>query len=115
MLPFLVMTLRRASVLFVSSATLATASALSRAPLPPLPDREGLAGSFAGPLGDTLFVAGGANFPDKRPWEGGTKTWHNGAFLLERGDSACRDAGRAWIGAEGPRARPRVPRGRPAN
>ncbi len=51
--------------------------------LPDVPDREGFAGSFAGVAGGALFVAGGANFPDKRPWEGGTKIWYADAFLLE--------------------------------
>src|SRR5262245_23532811 len=32
--------------------------------LPPLPDREGFAGAFAGVTGGALIVAGGANFPD---------------------------------------------------
>ena len=43
--------------------------------LPPLPDREGFAGSFAGVSGDALLVAGGANFPGAKPWEGGAKAW----------------------------------------
>lgn len=51
--------------------------------MPDIPDREGFAGSYAGVTGGALFVAGGANFPDKRPWEGGTKVWHDDAFLLE--------------------------------
>jgi N-acetylneuraminic acid mutarotase len=28
-------------------------------------------------------VAGGANFPGKRPWEGGTKVWYDSVFVLE--------------------------------
>jgi len=31
----------------------------------------GVAGAFPGITGDKLIVAGGANFPDKKPWEGG--------------------------------------------
>ncbi len=51
--------------------------------LPSLPDREGFAGSFAGSHNGALIVAGGANFPGKRPWEGGAKTWHDSVFVLE--------------------------------
>lgn len=48
--------------------------------LPPLPDAHGMAGPFAGVIGDRLIVAGGANFPEKPPWEGGTKVWHDRIF-----------------------------------
>ncbi|HRT57215.1 MAG TPA: galactose oxidase [Candidatus Paceibacterota bacterium] len=51
--------------------------------LPPLPDKVGFAGSFAGTSGKALIVAGGANFPDKMPWEGGVKIWHDEVFVLE--------------------------------
>jgi N-acetylneuraminic acid mutarotase len=65
--------------------------------LPPLPDPEGFAGMFAGPSGDTLLVAGGANFPDTRPWDGGKKRWYDTIFLL-------RDAKDGWhIGGRLPR------------
>lgn len=62
--------------------------------LPALPDREGFAGSFAGVSCDVLLVAGGANFPDKRPWEGGTKVWYDRVFALAPGATAWGDAGR---------------------
>ncbi len=54
------------------------------ADLPPLPDREGFAGSFAGVSHGSLLVAGGANFPDKKPWEGGTKVWTDRVYVLEK-------------------------------
>lgn len=62
--------------------------------LPALPDREGFAGSYAGTSGGALLVAGGANFPDQRPWEGGTKIWYDRVFILEAPSAAWRDAGR---------------------
>jgi len=62
--------------------------------LPPIPNREGFAGSFAGVSGGALVVAGGANFPDKRPWEGGTKVWYDSVFVLEKPDGAWRLAGK---------------------
>lgn len=53
------------------------------AKLPPLPDPTGFAGAYAGTSGQALLVAGGANFPDKLPWEGGTKVWYDTGFVLE--------------------------------
>lgn len=35
----------------------------------------GIAGAFSGFIGDNLVIAGGANFPDAPPWNGGHKTW----------------------------------------
>ena len=52
--------------------------------LPPLPDALGVAGAFAGVSGGTLLVAGGANFPDKMPWEGGKKVWHDTVYALSK-------------------------------
>jgi N-acetylneuraminate epimerase len=62
--------------------------------LPALPDREGFAAMFAGVSHEVLLVAGGANFPDKRPWEGGTKTWYDDVWVLENPDDTWRKAGK---------------------
>jgi N-acetylneuraminic acid mutarotase len=62
--------------------------------LPALPDREGFAAPFAGPSGAALLVAGGANFPDKRPWDGGTKHWYDAIYVLEPGSDHWRSGGR---------------------
>jgi N-acetylneuraminic acid mutarotase len=62
--------------------------------LPPIPDAKGFAGSFVAASGEVLLVAGGANFPDKPPAEGGTKVWHDQVFALVRGSAAWRAAGR---------------------
>lgn len=62
--------------------------------LPSLPDREGFAGSFAGISHGVLLVAGGANFPEKRPWEGGTKVWTDAVFGLERPGGTWRTLGK---------------------
>ena len=35
-----------------------------------------------------------ANFPAKKPWEGGTKIWHDAVFVLERPDGAWQHAGK---------------------
>ena len=60
-------------------------------PVRPIRDREGFAGSFAGVHNGALIVAGGANFPDKRPWEGGTKTWYDCVFVLEKPNAQWRN------------------------
>lgn len=61
---------------------------------PVLPDREGVAGAFAGVSGGALLVAGGANFPERKPWEGGTKVWHDTVYVLESPTGPWRTAGR---------------------
>ncbi|MEM9478397.1 MAG: sodium/solute symporter [Verrucomicrobiota bacterium] len=50
--------------------------------LPPIPDEHGFAGPFAGIIAEHLIVAGGANFPEKPPWENGTKVWHDRVFVF---------------------------------
>ena len=51
--------------------------------LPVLPDTPGFAGAFAGVSDDALLVAGGTNFPDRMPWEDGTKVWYDTIYVLE--------------------------------
>lgn len=63
------------------------------AKLPPLPDKHGFAGVFAGVSNDALIVAGGANFPDQPVWEGGRKHWYDKIFALEKPDGEWRSAG----------------------
>ncbi len=58
--------------------------------LPDLPPNSGyscqpgLAGPYTGVDNDVLIVAGGANFPDSLPWEGGAKVYHNEIFVLQK-------------------------------
>ncbi|MBA4147483.1 MAG: sodium/solute symporter [Verrucomicrobia bacterium] len=47
-----------------------------------MPDKTGVAGPFSGVSGNALIVAGGANFPDAMPWEGGKKIWHDAIYVL---------------------------------
>lgn len=44
--------------------------------------QEGLAGSFFGKQGEWFILAGGANFPHGKPWEGGAKTFSNKVFVF---------------------------------
>lgn len=56
--------------------------------LPPLPPpapgtvQPGVAGPFAGIHGNTLIIAGGANFYDTMPWHGGKKYYHDDVYAL---------------------------------
>jgi SSS family solute:Na+ symporter len=47
-----------------------------------LPDPIGVAAPFAGVSSNALIVAGGANFPNGLPWEGGKKVWHDAIHVL---------------------------------
>src|SRR3954453_19621561 len=62
--------------------------------LPALPDAEGFAGSFAGVSNGALLVAGGTNFPGKKPWEGGAKAWYETVFVLENPNAQWKVAGK---------------------
>jgi N-acetylneuraminic acid mutarotase len=73
--------------------------ALHWSELPPLPDKEGFAGMYAGVSNGALIAAGGANFPEKRPWEGGTKAWYKEIYVLENPDGQ-------WIRAAATLPRP---------
>jgi hypothetical protein len=65
-------------------------------PLPPAPGRAaqpGVAGPFVGVHAGALLVAGGANFPDAPPWEGGIKTYWDSLFVLVKSASGAP----AWV------------------
>ncbi len=62
--------------------------------LPALPDSHGFAGMYAGLCGDALLAAGGANFPDGLPWEGGPKRWNDRIWVLDKPDGDWKPAGR---------------------
>ncbi len=49
--------------------------------------QEGLAGSFFGKQGDWFILAGGANFPNGKPWEGGVKTFSNEIFVFSESNN----------------------------
>jgi N-acetylneuraminate epimerase len=83
-----------AMALFAAARALGVeADELRWSQLPPLPDRLGVAGAFAGVSGGALLVAGGANFPGKMPWEGGKKVWHDTVYALNNTNAAWRVAG----------------------
>lgn len=54
--------------------------------MPPSPGNTqqiGLAGAFSGIHNQALLIAGGANFPEGLPWEGGKKVWHDQIYVLD--------------------------------
>lgn len=69
--------------LLTSLSAWADDPALVRHELPAIPDRHGVAGPFVGVLDDQLLVAGGANFPESAPWDGGQKVWHSAVYRLQ--------------------------------
>src|SRR5437762_2435885 len=73
--------------------TARTVIALDWEAFTPIPDREGFATPFAGVVHDRLIVAGGANFPGLRPWEGGVKVWYDKVFALDEPHGAWRVIG----------------------
>jgi N-acetylneuraminic acid mutarotase len=79
------------SLVLASACSSACAGEWTR--LPSLPDAEGFAGSFAGVSNGALLVAGGSNFPGKKPWEGGAKVWYDTVFVLEAPDAKWKVAG----------------------
>jgi N-acetylneuraminic acid mutarotase len=52
--------------------------------LSPVPNRAGLGAPFAGVSHGRLLVAGGANFPQAAPWEGGQKVWYDVVYALSQ-------------------------------
>jgi N-acetylneuraminate epimerase len=81
-------------IVLVATTSAMKAQQMEWSKLPPLPDKEGFAAMYAGVSGDALVVAGGANFPEKRPWEGGTKMWYDDVWVLDQPDGAWRKAGK---------------------
>lgn len=66
-----------------------TAMKINWGSLPDIPsvdgktEQKGFAGALVGISSDVLFVAGGSNFPDFLPWQGGTKTYYKDIFLFD--------------------------------
>ena len=58
--------------------------------LPPIPDAEGFAGSFAGVSKGALMVAGGANIAGDKWAEPLRKQWYDSVFVLEKPDGGWK-------------------------
>jgi N-acetylneuraminate epimerase len=62
--------------------------------LPSYPQPLGVAGILAGTHRGVLIAAGGANFPELPPWEGGRKVYYDDIHVLLPGADRWRAAGR---------------------
>ena len=49
----------------------------------PLNHHTGVSGAFTGKIGNSVVIAGGSDFPDKKPWEGGKKAYYNDIYILD--------------------------------
>lgn len=81
------------ALLRASENTVERGSRMHWRQLPTLPDKTGFGGLFAGISAGKLIVAGGANFPDRMPWDGGTKQYHRTVYILDSPSSTWREVG----------------------
>ena len=49
----------------------------------PLNHHTGVSGAFTGKIGNSVVIAGGSDFPDKKPWEGGKKAYYKDIYILD--------------------------------
>jgi N-acetylneuraminic acid mutarotase len=66
--------------------------ALAAERLPDMPG-IGLAMTYAGASNGAVLVAGGTNFPERKPWEGGKKHWSADVYAWSPGNSSWRVVG----------------------
>ncbi len=67
-----------------SSWQLLAEDAMAWSQLENIPSTLGVAGPVCGTDGNSLIVAGGANFPEAPPWNNGRKVWHDAVYVLDR-------------------------------
>ena len=84
--------IRPISILFMTAVTVFSGT-LKWKQLPALPEPLGVAAPYAGVSGGALLVAGGAHFPDKMPWEGGSKKWVDQVWLLASPGETWKEVG----------------------
>ncbi len=73
-----------------------SAQKIGELPVPVLSEKnEGVAGAFSGITHNKLMIAGGTNFPDKKPWEGGTKIFYDKIYLFEIGKDTLKTISQA--------------------
>jgi cyclically-permuted mutarotase family protein len=76
----------------VNAEPIAAKNYLKWSELPELPPgvqmevQPGVAGAFSGNHNGVLLLAGGANFPNGMPWEGGKKVWHDEIYVLRENE-----------------------------
>lgn len=72
----------KALALALTMVTSSLAAELQWSQLPPLPDKEGFAGCFAGVSNGRLIVAGGANISAKKWEKDFVKTWNDSVWVM---------------------------------
>ena len=87
--------MKRRALISLLLALMATGAAfaqerLSWQSLPALPNTPGFGGPFVGSHAGYLIVAGGANFPEAPPWQGGKKVWYDHVLVLDPGATTWR-------------------------
>ena len=60
--------------------------------LPPIPDKVGFSGMFAGVSNDALICVGGSNFPKKQYSGVGLKKWYDRIYILEKKSLVWKNA-----------------------
>lgn len=82
-----------ASLLMSVFAANATECVVSKAAIMPVAEKHGSAGAFIGRVGDAVLIAGGSDFEDARPWEGGVKSYFDKIWAVTDDDGrlSCRE------------------------
>ena len=65
--------------------------------LSPGQKNTGVAGAFTGVHNGVLIIAGGANFPNGMPWEGGKKAYQDAIYVLKKSGKSYE-----WIASKTP-------------
>ena len=82
-----------AGLLMSVFASDATECVVSKAAVMPVARRHGSAGAFIGRVGDVVLMAGGSDFHDAKPWEGGEKSFLDKIWAIteDGGALSCRE------------------------
>ena len=77
--------------LSVTNAGAATSATVVKVCEMPVPQGQGTAGAFIGAIDDkTVIIAGGSDFPEGRPWEGGKKSFLDKIWILNKAESGIQ-------------------------
>ena len=91
-----------AAILLMSVfAVNATECVVTKAAVMPVAEKHGSAGAFIGRVGDAVLIAGGSDFENAKPWEGGNKSYFDKIWAVtdEGGRLSCGEVGGACLPA----------------
>lgn len=83
-----------ATSLLISIFTInATECTVGKAAVMPVAEKHGSAGAFIGKVGDIVLIAGGSDFENAKPWEGGVKSYFDKVWAVTDagGRLSCRE------------------------